>query len=69
MFESYTKLHLCFLKNEAIRVILGTTKATPTEAMRFMLDFPPLQTRRKAEQGKASSSVMCKVLPAHSLKP
>ena len=52
MFESDTKLHFCFLKKEAIRVILGTTKATPTEAMRFMLDFPPLQTDGKRNRAK-----------------
>ena len=41
------------VQNEAMRVILGTTKDTPTETMRFMLDLPPIQTRQKVEQVKA----------------
>ena len=34
------------VRNEAMRVILRTTKDTPTETMRFMLDLPPVQTRQ-----------------------
>ena len=41
------------VQNEAMRVILGSTKDTPTETMRFMLDIPPLQTTHKVEQVKA----------------
>ena len=39
-------LKLNRVRNEAMRVILGTTKDTPTETMRFMLDLPPVQTRQ-----------------------
>ena len=46
-------LKLDRVQNEAMRVILGTTKDTPTETMRFMLDLPPMQTRQKVEQVKA----------------
>ena len=35
-------LKLDRVQNEAMRIILGTTKDTPTETM---LDFPPMQTR------------------------
>ena len=45
-------LKLDRVQNEAMRVILGTTKDTPTETMRFMLDLPPLQTTQKIEQVK-----------------
>ena len=51
---SQTKLlKLDRVQNEAMRVILGTTKDTPTETMRFMLNLPPMQTRQKVEQVKA----------------
>ena len=40
-------LKLDRMQNEAIWVKLGTTKDTPMETMRFMLDIPPLQTRQK----------------------
>ena len=36
-----------------MRIILGTTKDTPTEAMRHVLDLPPVETRQKIAQGKA----------------
>ena len=38
-------LKLDRVQNEAIRVMLGTTKDTPTETIRFMTDLPPMQTR------------------------
>ena len=41
---------------KAMRVVLGTTKDTPTETTRFMLDHPPLRTRQKVEQVKARFS-------------
>ena len=41
-----------------MRVILGTTKDTPTETTRFMLDLPPMQTRQKVEQVKAYFSAV-----------
>ena len=40
------------VQNEAMRVTLGTTKHTPIETMRFMLDLPSIQTRQKVEQVK-----------------
>ena len=51
-------LKLDTVQNEAIRVILGTTKDTPTEPTRFMLDLPLMQTRQKAEQVKAYFSAV-----------
>ena len=50
------KLHR--VQSEAMRVIIGTTKDTPTETMRFMLDIPPLQTTQKVEQVKAYYSAV-----------
>ena len=46
-------LKLDRVQNEEMRVILGTTKDTPIETMKFMLDLPPMQTRQKVEQAKA----------------
>ena len=46
------------VQNEAMRVILGSTKDTPTETMRFMLNLPPLQTTQKVEQVKAYYSAV-----------
>ena len=51
-------LNLDRMQNEARRVILRTTKDTPTENMRFMLDTPSMQTRQKVEQVKAYFSVV-----------
>ena len=51
-------LKLDSVQNEAMRVILGTTKDTPTETLRFMLDLPPMQTRQKVEQVKAYFSAV-----------
>ena len=51
-------LKLDRVQNEAMRVILGTTKDTLIETMRFMLDFPPMQTRQKVEQVKAYFSAI-----------
>ena len=51
-------LNLDRVQNEAIRVIFRTTKDTPTENMRFMLDLPSMQTRQKVEQVKAYFSVV-----------
>ena len=41
-----------------MRVILGTTKDTPIETMKFMLDLPPIQTRHKVEHVKAHVSTV-----------
>ena len=35
------------VENKAIRIIMGTTKDTPTEAIRLMRDFPLMQTIEK----------------------
>ena len=51
-------LKLDRVQNEAMRVILGNTKDTPTETMRFMLDLPLVQTRQKVEQVKAYFSAV-----------
>ena len=51
-------LKLDRVQNEAMRVILGTTKDTLIETMRFMLDLPPMQTRQKVEQVKAYFSAV-----------
>ena len=46
-------LKLDTVQNEAMRVILGTTKDTLIETMRYLLDLPSVETRHKVEQGKA----------------
>ena len=45
-------LKLDRVQNEAMRVILGTTKDTPIETMRYLLDLPSMETRHKVEQVK-----------------
>ena len=44
--------------NRVQNIILGTTKDTPIETMRFMLDLPPTQTRQKVEYFKAYFSAV-----------
>ena len=51
-------LNLDRVQNEAMRVILGNTKDTPTETMRFMLDRPSMQTRQKVQQVKGYFSAV-----------
>ena len=46
-------LKLDKVQNEAMRVILGTTKDTLIEVMRYLLDLPSMETRHKVEQVKA----------------
>ena len=41
-----------------MQVILGTTRDTPTETVKFMLDLPPVQPRQKMEQVKAYPSAV-----------
>ena len=43
-------LKLDRVQNEAIRVILVTTKDTSIDAMHYLLDLPSMETRHKAEQ-------------------
>ena len=42
-------LKLDRVQNEAMRVILGTTKDTPIEAMHYLLDLPSMEARHKVE--------------------
>ena len=53
-----TLLNLDRVQNEAMRVILGTTKDTPTETTKLVLDLTPMQTRQKVEQVKAYFSAV-----------
>ena len=64
----FNMLQLDRVRNEAMRVILGTTRDTPTETKRFMLDLSPMQTRQKVEQVKAYFSAV-KLPKTHSTKP
>ena len=41
------------IQNEAMRAILGYTKDTSTEAMRYILGFPTMAERHKLAQVKA----------------
>ena len=43
---------------EAMRVILGTTKDTSIEVMRYLLGLPSMKARRKVEQVKAYLNAM-----------
>ena len=48
-----------FLSTDAaMRVILGTTKDTPIETMRYLLDLLSMETRHKVEQVKAHLNAM-----------
>ena len=51
-------LKLDRVQNEAMRVILGTTKDTPIETMHCLLNLPSMETRHKVEQVKAYLSEM-----------
>ena len=46
------------MQNEAMRVILGTTKDTPIKAMRHLLDLPSMEARHKVKQVKAYINAM-----------
>ena len=52
------------VQNEAMRVILGTTKDTPIETMRYLLDLPSMETRHKVEQVKRIS-MLCRIPRIH----
>ena len=45
-------LQLYRVHNEGMRVTVGTTKDTPIETTRFMLDLPPMQIKQKVEHVK-----------------
>ena len=51
-------LKLDRVQNEAMRVILRTTKDTPIETMCYLLDLPSMETRHKVEQVKAYLNAM-----------
>ena len=51
-------LKLDRVQNEAMRVILGTTKDTPIETIRDLLDLSSMETRHKVEQVKAYLNAM-----------
>ena len=51
-------LKLDKVQNEAMRVILGTTKDTPIEVMRYLLGLSSMETRHKVEQVKAYLNAM-----------
>ena len=68
-------LKLDRVQNEAMRVILGTTKDTPIETMRYLLDLPSMEIRHKVEQVKAYLSAMQNALhdaidgPSRTINP
>ena len=45
------------IQNEGMRSILGCTKDTSSEAMRYALDLPPMEDRHKLAQVKAYTRV------------
>ena len=51
-------LKLDRVQNEAMRGILGTTKDTLIETMRYLLDLPSMETRHKVKQVKAYLNAM-----------
>ena len=51
-------LKLDRVQNEAMKIILGTTKDTPIEAMRYLLDLPSMETRHKVKQVKSYLNAM-----------
>ena len=57
------------VQNEAMRIPFGTTKNTPVETMRFMLDLAPMQSRQNVVQVKAYfNSKPSKTHTSHSTK-
>ena len=46
------------VQNEALRIILGTRKYTPMEAIHYLLDLPSIEIRHKVEQVKACLNAM-----------
>ena len=56
--SQFNLLSLDRVQNESVRVILGTTKDTPIEAMRYLLDLPSIETMHKVEKVKAYRNAM-----------
>ena len=48
-------LKLDRVQNEAMRVLLGTTKDTPIETMRYLLDLPSMETRHRGSKSESIS--------------
>ena len=46
------------VQNGTMKTILETIRNTPTEAMRYILDFPPMHSRQKVAQVKAYLSAV-----------
>ena len=58
-------LKLNRVQNEAMRVILGTTKDTPIEPMRYLLDLPYMEARHEMDQVKACLNPIQNPNPLH----
>ena len=56
--SQFNLLKLDRVQNEAMRVILGTTKDTPIETMRYLLNLPSMETIHKMEQVKVYLNAM-----------
>ena len=56
-------LKLDRVQNEAMPVILGTTKDTPHETLQFMLDLPLMQTRQTESETGQSIRQCCRKSP------
>ena len=56
--SQFSLLKLDRMQSKAMRIILGTTKDTPIEAMRYLLDLPSMETRHEGEQVKAYLNAM-----------
>ena len=55
------------IQNEGMRSVLGCTKDTSAEAMRYILDLPPMEDRHKLAQVKAYTRVAADVSnPLHT---
>ena len=62
-------LKLDRVQNKAIKVILGTTKDTPIDAMCYLLDLPSMETKHKLEQVEAYlSAIQNPRNPLHAVK-
>ena len=53
-----SRLKLDSDQSEAMKIILGTTKDTPIETMRYLLDLPSMETRHTVKQVKAYLNAM-----------
>ena len=58
-------LKLDRVQNEAMRVILGTTKDTPIETMRYLLDLSSMETDIRWSKSRRIS-MLCRIPRIHS---